>query len=134
MLTRITYTDDKIAVPFGSHIPEYGLSADLLTRLVSTKATEWKYEREQRALGALRTMDPNTGLYYTDLGPQVQLREVILGHRCTWTVAGAIKTIGAVEVSVRVFRTRPAFGRFEMVEQKDVGAMTAKPQRIHQGR
>lgn len=127
LLTRITYTEEKIVVPFGSHLPKFGLSAELLNKLVSTKATDWKYEREHRVMGALKTVDPTTGLYYTDFGSQVRLREVIIGHRCTWTVPGTIKALGTVETPVRVFKARPAFGRFEMVEQKDIRAMTAKP-------
>jgi len=50
---------------------------------MTTKATDWSYKCEYRAIARLTTPDPRTGLYYTDFGPQMQLREVIIGHRCS---------------------------------------------------
>lgn len=127
LLTKVEYTDEKLAVPFGAHLPRFCLSAELLTKIVSTKATDWSYEREYRVMGKLVTPDPKTGLYYTAFGPQIQLREVILGHRCTWTIESTCKLIGKVEVPVRVCNARPAFGRFEMTEQKQVRPVTLRP-------
>jgi hypothetical protein len=94
LLTKVEYTDEKIAVPFGAHLPKFGLSAELLTRIVSTKATAWSYEREYRVMGNLLTQDASTGLYYTDFGHQVQLREIVIGYRCTWSIATAHEMVG----------------------------------------
>jgi len=127
LLTKVEYTDEKIAVPFGVHLPRFGLSAQLLTKIVSTKATDWSYEREYRVMGKLVTQDPRTGLYYTAFGPQIQLREVIIGHRCTWHTESTRKLIDKVELSVRICKARPAFGKFEMVEQKQVRPVTLQP-------
>jgi len=127
LLTKVAYTDEKITVPFGKHLPRFGLSADLLTKLVSTKETDWSYEREYRIMGRLLTQDPRTGLYYMDFGPQIQLRDVIIGHRCAWTLAHVRSLLSDVVASVRICKARPAFGRFEMVEQHNVRPVTVKP-------
>jgi hypothetical protein len=120
LLTRVEYTDKKIVVPFGAHLPQFGLSQELLTTILSTKATDWNYEREYRVMGGLKTRDPKSELYYTDFGPQIQLREVVIGHRCNWTPLSTSTLIGKVDASIRICKARPAFGEFEMVEQKQV--------------
>jgi hypothetical protein len=129
LLTRVEYTDAKISVPFGTHLPNFGLSATLLQQITTTKATDWSYEREYRAMGGLVTRDPKTGFYYTDFGPQVQLREVIIGHRCTWTPVSVRELLREVEMPVRVCKARPAFGKFEMVEQKQVKPVIVRPKK-----
>ena len=129
LLSQVKYTDAKITVPFGEHLPRHGLSEELLLKILLTKATDWSYEREYRALSDLKTKDPKAGLHYLDFGPQVQLREVIIGHRCSWTIAKTRKLIRDVAASVRICKARPGFGKFEMVERKDVRAATIKPPR-----
>jgi hypothetical protein len=127
ILTPVTYTDEKISVPFGAHLPKFGLTKSLLQRVISTKSNDWKYEREQRVMGALKIKDPRTGFFYHDFGSQVQLREVIIGHKCAWTGSATRKLVGDVANSVRISKTRPAFGRFLMVEQRSFKAITVKP-------
>jgi Protein of unknown function (DUF2971) len=129
LLTRIQYTDKKIPVPFGSHLPKYGLSAALLSKVRMTKATDWSYEREYRVESALRIKDPVTGLYYVDCGPHLALREVIVGHRCGWTAGTIRPMLGTVSQRVRICKARPAFGRFEMVENEQFKPVAVKPKK-----
>jgi hypothetical protein len=129
LLTQVTYTDRKIAVPFGAHLPKHGFSAELLSKVRMTKATDWSYEKEYRAEANLTTPDPVTGFYYTDFGPDVQLREAILGHRCEWTIARTAKLILKNSQPIRICKARPAFGKFEMVEKRDLPAKTVKPEK-----
>ena len=129
LLTKIDYTDKKITVPFGSHLPMHGLSEALLNQIRMTKATDWSYEREFRVESELNEKDPNTGLYYVDFGSQVMLREIIIGHRCTWTATAIRPMLGAVVESVRICRARPALGKFEMVEDRRIKAVTVKPKK-----
>jgi hypothetical protein len=127
LLSKIDYTDRKINVSFGAHLPMHGLSEELLNKIRMTKATDWSYEREYRVASELNEKDPITGLYYVDFGAQVTLREVIIGHRCTWTAATVRPMLGSVTESVRICTARPAFGKFEMVEGKRVKGVTMKP-------
>src|SRR5581483_5583791 len=76
LLTKVQYTDRKINVPFGAHLPMHGLSEQLLNKIRMTKATDWSYEREYRVESELQIKDSVTGLYYVDFGPQLTLREV----------------------------------------------------------
>ncbi len=129
LVSTVNYTDEKIDVEFGAHLPNHGLSVELLNKVLISKSTAWKSEAERRVLAELKIPDPNTGLYYTDFGPQLQLRAVIIGHRCAWTTAKVVDLLGEVVAPVRVWKARPAFGRFAMVEQHQVKAVTVRPQK-----
>ena len=134
LLSTVNYTDEKIDVEFGSHLGNHGLSAELLSKVLTTKSTAWAPEQERRALAALETADPKNGLYYTDFGRQVQLRAVIIGYRCGWTVAKVVDLLGQVATPVRISKARPAFGRFAMVEQRQVRPVTVRPPKVSKKR
>ena len=134
LLSTVVYTDEKIHVEFGAHLPNHGLSTDILNKVVTTKSTAWVAEQERRALATLTTPDPKNGLYYTDFGPQIQLRAVIIGHRCEWTTAKAANLLGEVASPVRISKARPAFGRFVMVEQNQVKPITVRPPKASKNR
>jgi hypothetical protein len=127
LLTKVKYTNKKINASFGEHLPSFGLSADLLTKLVSTKALDWKYENEYRVMGNLVVSDPANGMFYTDFGPQIQLREVVIGCRCGWTVDHVRGLVRNVVDPVRVCKARPAFGKFEMIEQGEFKPVILRP-------
>jgi hypothetical protein len=127
IINKVTYSNEKLQVEFGPHLAKYGLTVDLLKKVISTKATDWSYERESRVMGALKVADPKTKLFYHDFDQQVALREVILGHRCQWTRQQVKALVRAPAASVRVCKARPAFGRFEMVENQLFKPMTLKP-------
>jgi hypothetical protein len=129
LLTKIEYTDRKISASFGPHLPKYGLSEQLLNKIRMTKATDWSYEREYRVESELKEKDPITGLCYVDFGTQVTLREIIIGQRCTWTAATIRSMLGTVTQPVRICKARPAFGKFEMVEDRRIKAVTVKPKK-----
>ncbi|NMM11663.1 MAG: DUF2971 domain-containing protein [Polaromonas sp.] len=135
VLSKVNYTDTKIDVELGVHLPKGGLSAELLNKVLLTKATSWEYEQEWRVLSQLKTPDPNNGLYYTDWGQQVEVRSVILGHRCTWSTDKVVQLIeGQVTAPVRIWKVRPAFGRFSMVEQHELPSVTVKSPQLKKTR
>ena len=135
VLSKVDYTDTKIDVELGVHLPNGGLTAELLNKVILTKSTSWEYEQEWRVLAPLKTPDPSNGLYYTDFGQQVELRAVILGHRCTWPIDNVEMLIkGHVTAPVRIWKARPAFGRFAMVEQHGMPSVTVKPPKGKQAR
>lgn len=127
LISKVDYSEEKIDVEFGAHLPNHGLSVELLNKVLTTKSTAWEAEKEHRVLAALKTPDPNNGLYYTEFGSQLQLRAVIIGYRCAWTTAKVVNFLGQVMAPVRVWKARPAFGRFAMVEQQQVKSVTVRP-------
>jgi len=126
VVSTVEYTDKKVDVEFGSHLPNHGLSVELMNKVLATKSTDWAWEQERRVLAKLTKPDPKNGLYYTDFEEQVQLRDVIIGYRCSWTTADVEVLLGAVSAPVRVCKARPAFGRFAMVEDNQIKPVTVR--------
>ena len=50
LISEVEYTDKKIDVEFGAHLPNHGLSAELLNKVLTTKSTAWVSEQERRVL------------------------------------------------------------------------------------
>ncbi|MDZ4817599.1 MAG: DUF2971 domain-containing protein [Planctomycetota bacterium] len=134
LVSAVEYTDRKIDVEFGTHLPNHGLSAELLKKILLTKSTAWASEKERRVLARLEKPDPKNGLYFTDFGPQLELRAVVIGHRCSWTTKKVVGLLGQVVAPVRICKARPAFGRFAMVEQHLVRSVTVRPQKASRRR
>lgn len=130
LVSVVNYTDKKIEVEFGEHLPHHGLSVELLTKVLTTKSSAWMLEQEHRVLAGLKTPDSKNGLYFVDFGSQLELREVIIGHRCPWTTAEVAALLGQVVAPVRIWKARPAFGRFAMVEQHLVKPVTVRPPKV----
>ncbi len=127
LVSTVDYTDEKFDVEFGADLPQHGLSDELIVKVLTTKGTPWKSEQELRVITRLTTQDENNGLFYKDFGPQLQLRSVIIGHRCAWTTKKVVDLLGEVAAPVRVWKARPAFGRFAMVEQHQIKPVTVRP-------
>jgi len=104
-----------------------GIDSDFLKAVLYTKAHEWSYEREWRALADLKEKDSATGYYYVDFGPQLQLREVILGSRNSVPVGQMAKLVRKNQEAVQVLKARPAFQEFAMVRNKAVKAINVPP-------
>jgi hypothetical protein len=104
-----------------------GLDAKFIEAMCFTKAEEWAYEREYRALAKLEEKDPKTGMYYVDFGPDLLLREVILGYRNTTPVGQMAKAVGRHPFAVTVFKAKPATNEFAMVRNQSIAAISTKP-------
>lgn len=109
--------------------PLMGLDEQTLQIILETKFKDWEYEREWRLFSKLEERDPDTGLYYINFTPNLVLKQVIVGHRCTWSVGAAAKAVGKVSTTVQVLKARPAFDSYEIVQQKRVKSISVKPAR-----
>ena len=67
--------------------------------------------------------DEGTGLYYVNFGPQLQLREVILGARNAMPVGQMAKLVRKNEAPVHVFKARAAFQEFSVVRYRSIKAI-----------
>lgn len=125
----VSYSIDRLKLVLDSARPLMGLDQDIYRTVVYTKSSEWAYEREWRAIANLRIADPVTGYHYVDFGPDLQLREVILGARNETPVGQVAKLIKFNEASVTVLKARPAFHEFAMVQNKAVKPIRVRARR-----
>jgi hypothetical protein len=127
LVCQVEYNPKRVKFLLDREKESYGLDEHFVRTLIYTKAQEWSYEREWRAIATLEERDPATGYYFVDFGQQLALREVILGCRNETPVDDVAKLIRENDAPVRVFKARPALKQFAMVENKLVKAMKVLP-------
>lgn len=85
-------------------------------KLISTKFRHWEYEDEMRVFVELDHSEAQDGLYFSDFGPQLQLREVIVGARCEISVREVCELVKRSAPDATVRKARLAFNNFSITE------------------
>lgn len=122
--------DDEIAMPV-TYVPkrlnfdEYmtgkftdAEASSLAAKLVRTKYSHWRYEKEVRCWIPLNQNDDSIQFHY--FGKQIRLREVFIGFQSEITRPDIQAALGdELEGVVKVINTRLAFRTFKVVTQRD---------------
>jgi hypothetical protein len=58
------------------------------------------------------------GLYFLEFDEKLQLKEIIVGQRCTLSRAEIMKALGSLAREVTVSKARAAYDKFEMVRDE----------------
>jgi hypothetical protein len=122
LISKIDYAPDRLRHVLQQSDRLLGVNEALLVQILRTKYQDWSYEHEYRLFTDLRDRDPD-GNYYFDFGPDVVLREVILGARCELTSQSVASEIKNSPASVEVFKARPAFDSFRIVRDENVSSV-----------
>jgi hypothetical protein len=87
-------------------------------KLLSTKSKVWAYEKERRVFVELKDGVWNEGadrmLYFADFGPELVLRDVILGATSKISVSEVLQAMQGYAETVRIARMRLSCSRFEI--------------------
>ena len=87
-----------------------------MLRVLATKYSHWRYEAEVRAFYWLATeIDGN---YFADFGPDLQLREVLVGALSNVAKNDVYEALGELE-DVTVAKMRLAFKTFSVVKNRN---------------
>jgi len=112
---RVTYVIDRFPFP-----EKEKLDVDFTWKLLTTKSKEWEYEKEWRVFLELKDSvwneDAGRMLYFADFGPELVLREVILGAASKTAVSDVLQAMRGYAETVRVSRMRLSCDRFELQE------------------
>jgi len=130
MPAEMIYEPKRLQVLLDPTRPAGGADERLIKQILLTKYEDWKYEREWRVFAHLNEKDPMTGFYFVDFGQQIELREIIVGIRCSRSVdqiADLVRNTGPVNKPVTVTKARAAFKTFEVVQQKSVTPIVIQP-------
>ncbi|MHC5147272.1 DUF2971 domain-containing protein [Stenotrophomonas rhizophila] len=92
--------------------------AALIEELLRVKFVDWQYENEFRMFVGLEDMESEGGLYFKPFSKDFQLREVILGPRCSVSIAGVRNLVSTYKSKVDVIQARIAFTRFEVLKNR----------------
>ena len=107
----IRYVDRPLAEPTldrGSR----ELPVAVIEAALRHKHSEWRYEEEWRIRAPLANGED--GLYYLPFDRGIELREVILGPRCSLSSADVVHAVASPPLDVEIFSTRPAHDAFRI--------------------
>jgi hypothetical protein len=86
--------------------------------LICTKFKDWVYEEEVRLTLQLDHDSVEAGMYFEPFSLKLQLREVVLGPKCELPTKRIRKLVADYNPTVTVIKSRIAFTRFEVLENK----------------
>jgi hypothetical protein len=121
-IAAIKYVERRVKPPANLLSLEEAEKLSFFERLTTTKFHHWKYEGEHRLHVRLDTKDPVAGQFFFGFGPQLVLREVIVGAESDATRRDIRDALGTLASTVERFKSRPGFGKFEIVRNLDRGA------------
>jgi hypothetical protein len=121
---KVRYAETLLDDPYDSAHQIKGMSAKVFSDAMLCKYAGWRYEREQRVHARLEDMVD--GIYYKNFDGSIQLREVILGPRCTLQPSEVVASVSNPPQDVDIYAARVAFGRFEVCKQDLVSTHTTK--------
>lgn len=98
----------------------------ILDKLLRTKFYDWKYEDEIRLFVELDHDTVESGKYFYSFTEDLMLREIILGPRCELPIEGVRNVVADFKQPVVVLKSRIAFTRFEVLENKSASRTTIK--------
>jgi Protein of unknown function (DUF2971) len=91
---------------------------DFVEKLLRTKFLHWSYEEEVRLHCTLE--EEEKGFYFKEFSDEIILKEVILGSECSLTIKEVKSILGNESGHVSVFKSRPAFTKFEIVKDQKI--------------
>lgn len=87
--------------------------------LLLTKFNAWRYESEYRCFCPLSDSICEGGLYFEPFSESLKPVEIIVGDRSTTERSDIDSALGPEYAYVRSFKSRPAFGTFSIVRNRD---------------
>jgi hypothetical protein len=114
---RVHYSDERLKPNVRAMSRESDASRQHVQEILTTKFTHWSYEEEYRVFPQLNEHDKH-GFYFLEFSPQLELKNVIVGHRSDVTRAEVEKALGNATKGVSMFKARLAFKTFEVVRQR----------------
>jgi hypothetical protein len=120
----VQYIETRLLRPVDRKVQN---SIEFIDEMLYHKALEWGYERELRAIVLLD--GPRLPMYHIPFGTAIQLREVIIGAKCTSSPRDLAPFILPQEAPVIIRKARAAFKTFEMVENKRYRSVTTPSMR-----
>ena len=118
----VRYRDAMLPFSLNLNHPSGGLGEDEMQEILFTKYSGWRYEDEMRV--AVRLTDPEpvqdstSPIFFASFGPELRLREVIVGVRSSLTKAEVEDALQSDLKNVDVIKARLAFKSFRVIRNK----------------
>lgn len=89
-----------------------------MLRLLTMKFSAWSYESEYRAFCTLSDKDPINGHFFLDFSAHLKLAQIIVGDLSVITRKQLKEVAGEQLGNLHIFKARPGFRHFEVVENQ----------------
>ena len=116
LLTAVTYVAQRPLPDLGVLGGGGKAAQEAMLKVLSTKFSHWRYENEVRAFTDL--MDPVGPLFFASFGPNLVLREVIVGAKSDVTRGDIAAALCGLAPAIVARKARLAFRTFHVVEQR----------------
>ncbi len=119
LLLEVQYVSKRGRIDVDAFIGSDGEAGEcLIRRALATKYTHWRYENEWRVFISLDHEAREGDLYFADFGPEIRLRQVIVGPKSTITREEVADALGDLQ-GVEAYKARLAFQSFTVVKNRD---------------
>lgn len=115
----ISYSATRLSFDLEAQLSKNTRDEKLGLKLMTTKYEGWKYEDEVRLIVSLQEAERDTGMYFYNFGPELVLREVIVGARSSLSKEAIQSSLLAEDRQARILKARLAFRTFSVVKQRN---------------
>ncbi|MDC0598468.1 DUF2971 domain-containing protein [Gammaproteobacteria bacterium] len=118
-IIEVEYVSNLLKPVINMNLKYGGLEESYFKKVFNLKFKDWKYEKEVRVLVPKEEKHPS-GYYFMDFEGNIELKEIILGQRCTTTYEDVKNHLHTYKSQIILFKSRIAFTKYEVVRNKSV--------------
>jgi hypothetical protein len=117
-LLKVQYTKERFKVKFDEKTGKVVDGEIVMSRLLTTKAIDWRYEDEYRMFVNLNPESREGRNHFEEFSKDLVLREVILGLNCDLPVLRVRQLFKDEPTPVKVLKAGMALRRFRIIEDR----------------
>lgn len=118
-LRRVAYSGRRLKPNIKALEGDWSVAEPEMLKILTTKFSHWRYEREVRCFAGLDEPDTGSGLFFMPFSNDIQLREVIVGHASNLTREDVRAALRNHAPRVRCSKARLAFRSYSVVKQRN---------------
>lgn len=118
LLKEVHYTGERLLPTIKEVLQKGEPNQEIAERLLCTKFEHWKYEDEVRQLISIENAYKEDEHYFLKFNMNLELKEIIVGHRCTITRKHLKKLIKGISGNIEIIKARLAFTTFNVIKNK----------------
>lgn len=115
LLFEAKYEDSRFHLPRDPESLRAKPDEDTIHRILATKFTDWRYEKEWRLFVELTTARSESGLYFEEFSESLKLTEVILGPRCELPTVKILQLIASMDLRATVIKAKISHETFRII-------------------
>ncbi len=118
LLKPVSYVRRRLPWDRSTILNDQQAGEAFVERVLSTKFSHWRYEKEMRLFVRLNSSTEKDGLYFYDFSSDLTLSEVLVGPLCKVSRKDLSEALGSLSDTTECRKARLAFRSFNVVEQR----------------